>query len=90
LSLDWRDNLALIFKGRALTLYTIERIELIKSKVWAYCDRSRDYEDFIAMSPSTQELEEVRKWLYPLDGNPEWPNWVDVCIEKIKKGAGHD
>lgn len=83
---NWRSEIELIFEGEALQLWTIARIELLKAKVWAYCDRSKDYDDILAMRPNAIDLENVKDWLYPLDTNPSWPKWVDICVDKIKEG----
>ena len=86
---DWRLNLELIFSGESLTLHTIAMLELLKAKVWAYCDRTKDYTDIIAMAPSSEELEVVREWLYPLDAHPGCKKWFDKCIEKLNSGLNY-
>ena len=77
---QWRDELVLLYQGCALQLWTLPRIGLLKAKIWALCDRQRDFDDVIKMSPTNDELQTVKLWLNPLDGNPGWIEHVNNII----------
>ncbi|CAN5912349.1 hypothetical protein BH11MYX2_BH11MYX2_01270 [soil metagenome] len=44
-------------------LRTLGRPDLIKSKLFALCDRGTDWSDCIALAPSREELTEALPWL---------------------------
>ena len=80
----WQGRLASLFEGEALRLLTLHRSDLIKTKCWALCDRpGQDLEDLLGLKPTVEELLEARNWLLPLDGNPEWPEWVNKQMKKV-------
>ena len=81
----WQTGLQLIFQGEALTLYTLARLDLIRVKIWALCDRQKDLPDVIALAPTVDELDAVAVWLKPLDANPQWPSYIDSIIAFLKK-----
>tara|TARA_B100001094_G_C17582336_1_gene508014 strand:+ start:27 stop:554 length:528 start_codon:yes stop_codon:yes gene_type:complete len=87
---DWQTTTQIIYQGDALTFMTLSRSNLLKAKIWAYCDRTRDYDDILHMAPTPKELGDTAEWLYPLDTNPNWPEWVDECINNLTKGLGHE
>jgi hypothetical protein len=85
LPVDWKNNIQKIYSGGSLVLYTLGRLDLIRSKIWALCDRQIDLGDCIALNPTNNELAEVVDWLNPLDGNPDWPRHVAEVVKQLKK-----
>jgi hypothetical protein len=82
----WHKRLVNLFKGKALTLLTLHKSDLIKTKSWAYCERSGDdRDDILSLNPSIEELEEAMEWLKPLDANVDWPKWVQKKMAKLVK-----
>lgn len=73
---DWQTRTVLVFQGRALTLFTLGRADLLKSKLFALCDRAVDRPDCLALNPRKEELLELLPWLSELDANPLWPEHV--------------
>ena len=59
----WQSDLRLVFEGQALKLSSISRHNLIKMKMFAYCDRQIDYEDLEAMKPATGEFKSAEEWI---------------------------
>jgi hypothetical protein len=86
----WRDRLQPLYIGSALKLYTLGRIDLLRSKLFAYCDRQQDFNDCIALNPSIEELDEIIPWLKERDSNPLWPDHVDTSLEFLMKELGND
>jgi hypothetical protein len=64
---DWHDKVDKIFHGTAIKFWTLSRIDLLGTKIWALCDRRRDFDDVLAKNPTDDELIEAEKWLAPLD-----------------------
>ena len=46
------------------------RADLLKTKLFALCDRGTDLADCIAMAPTVVELKEAEPWLSEQDANP--------------------
>lgn len=70
LEAGWRERLQLAFKGEALTLFTLGRADLLRSKLFALCDRAIDRNDCFALNPTKSELMKCLPWLEARDGNP--------------------
>jgi len=88
---DWKKNTTSIFKGRALTLSTLGRIDLLRSKLWALCDRrEQDREDLLSMRPSSEELNKCLPWVQDQDTNPEWPDYVETRFKALAKDLGYE
>ena len=82
---DWRSDLQQIFKGKALSLLTLGRLNLLRSKLYAYADRNIDYQDCMALSPTLLELEACKEWVMQGDASELWPNRVEEIFTKLKK-----
>jgi hypothetical protein len=86
----WRENIVSIYKGVALELLTLGRIDLLKSKLYALCDRGVDFNDCVNLAPTDQEIGECMPWLLQGDGNPLWPDRVKEMIEALKEELKKD
>lgn len=73
----WERRTVDIFKGHAVNFKTLGRLDLIKSKMFAYCDRQTDLQDCIALNPNEMELIEALKWVKERDANTDWPEYVE-------------
>ena len=73
---DWQLRLQPLFSGQALSLQTLGRADLLKTKLFAFCDRQTDREDCIALKPTKDELIDAHRWVKIQDANPGWPNHV--------------
>lgn len=85
----WQKTIQPLYSGQNLKLSTLARIDLIRSKLWAMCDRLRDIEDLIAMAPTPEELVLAAEWVKPLDGNKDWPAHVDINIASLRRRLGY-
>jgi hypothetical protein len=87
----WRDRLRNVFEGRVVTLKTLSRMYLLRSKLFALCDRGLDLQDCIGLAPTNEELSEITPWLEEQDGNPDWPEHVRRTLadlqERLKDGV---
>ncbi len=45
----WLDRTVPLFNGRALRLKTLGRLDLLRSKLFAFCDRQEDLDDCLAL-----------------------------------------
>jgi hypothetical protein len=86
----WESRVVLIFEGSSLNISTLGRIDLLKTKLFAYCDRDIDYDDCVKLNPTIQELNECQKWVKDRDANDLWPSHVDNCFKLIAKGLGYE
>ncbi len=65
------------------------RPDLLKSKLFALCDRGTDVPDVIALAPTAKELAECAPWLEGQDGNELWPAHVRATLADIARRLGH-
>jgi hypothetical protein len=86
----WRENLQVVYKGQSLEIYTLDRINLLRTKLAALCDRGSDLEDVLAMKPTKKELDEAKDWVKQYDANELWPTHVEQQIKKIEEMLGVD
>lgn len=86
----WQQRLQLAYSGRALVLHTLGRSDLLKTKLFAHCDRGTDLRDCIALAPSVAELREALPWVQGQDANPDWPAHVESTFADLSKRLGHD
>ena len=85
----WELRLQEAFRGRVLVLRSLHRADLLKSKLFALCDRGLDLADCIALAPTPAELAEAITWLEPQDLNPRWPEHVRATLGDLAKRLGH-
>jgi hypothetical protein len=89
LPVGWRDRVQRIFEGRALVLSTLGRSDLLKSKLFALCDRGTDLLDCVGLAPTAEELAECLPWLALQDGNEEWPAHVRATLTDLARRLCH-
>jgi hypothetical protein len=70
-------------------LDTLGRADLLKTKLFALCDRGTDLPDCVAMAPTATELAESLPWVASQDANPDRPAHVEATINDLKKRLGH-
>ena len=85
----WRDRLHLVFAGAAIRLDTLGRVDLLKTKLFALCDRGTDLGDCLALAPTLDELSEAGPWVALQDGHPDWPAHVAATLEDLRRRLGH-
>jgi hypothetical protein len=87
---DWKTDLQQLYNGKSLTLRTLSRINIIRTKFWAMCDRMRDVDDLVAINPNDAEIEIAVRWVSPLDANPAWPKHVESMAQALKRRLDRD
>jgi hypothetical protein len=89
----WKSRLQPLFTGRAIRLQTLDRLDLLRSKIFALCDRGLDLADCVALHPSEQEVSAIREWLEYQDANPDWPAHVAAVLRdldsRLDRGVDH-
>lgn len=86
----WQSRTVLVFEGKSLTLHTLGRSDLLKTKLFALCDRETDLSDCIAMKPAREELRDSLEWIISQDTNPMWPNRVKSVFAILAKRLGYE
>jgi hypothetical protein len=86
---DWRNYLRTVFSGRSLHLECPGRDDLLRSKLFALCDRGLDLGDCLALAPTKEELAKLQPWLNQQDGNPGWPAHVHSTLSDLGRRLGH-
>ena len=90
LETDWRKCIVTIFIGKAITFQTLGRLDLLKTKLFAYCDRDTDLKDCIALKPTLEELNQCVEWVSFRDANPMWPANVNAHFSELKRRLGYE
>jgi hypothetical protein len=85
----WMDRLQIAYRGEAITLHCLGREDLLRSKLFALCDRGTDLMDCLALNPSGAEIEKIRPWLEAQDTNPDWPAHTRATIDDLMRRLGH-
>lgn len=86
LPLDWGTRLRPLFNGKNLKLTTLGRPDLLKTKLFAFCDRTDpDFGDLIQLKPTEAELNDSIDWVKKCDANPSWPNHVEKMFNYLKE-----
>lgn len=85
----WRERVQPAFAGRALVLTTLGRADLLKTKLFALCDRGSDLADCVALEPTTEEVAEALPWVSSQDAHPGWPAHVAATLADLQRRLGH-
>jgi hypothetical protein len=85
----WEARTQPLFDGQGLRLQTLGRLDLLRAKLFALCDRGIDIDDCLALAPRADELRTIAPWLAERDGNPLWPEHVAVRLANLAKRLGH-
>lgn len=85
----WKARLVPAFVGKAMMLSCLGRLDLLRSKLFALCDRGLDLPDCVALAPTTGELTELEPWLAARDSNPLWPAHVGEVLSDLGRRLGH-
>jgi len=85
----WRERLQPVYSGQALTIRTLGRLDLLRSKLFALCDRGIDLPDCLALMPTGDEIDEITPWLEERDGNPDWPAHVREVLDDLQERLRH-
>lgn len=86
---NWRRHLQVVYRGESIILRTLDRANLLKTKMFGLCDRGSDIGDCIALHPTADELREALPWLKKQDANPLWPEHVENTITDLGRRLGH-
>lgn len=85
----WEARLQDAFLGAALTLRTLGRADLLKTKLFALCDRGQDIGDCLALAPTAEELNQALAWVQDQDANTMWPEHVATTLADLGRKLGH-
>jgi hypothetical protein len=85
----WELRLQAAFTGQALTLRCLGREDLLKTKLFALCDRGLDLPDCLALAPTAEELRAALPWVEYQDANPDWPAHVQATLADLGRRLGH-
>ena len=70
-------------------LHSLGRADLLKTKLFALCDRGTDLPDCVALAPTAAELAEALPWVAFQDANPDWPAHVAATLADLGRRLGH-
>jgi hypothetical protein len=85
----WQNRMVLVLAGAAAKLWCLGRSDLLRSKLFALCDRGRDLSDCLALVPTAEELADLEPWVAAQSGNPDWPEHVRLTLADLCRRLGH-
>jgi len=85
----WRERTITLQEGISLRLRTLGRGDLLRTKLFALCDRGTDMEDCVALAPTEDELAEAAPWVAERDAHPGWPGHVGDVLAELGRRMGH-
>ena len=85
----WQLRLQVAFDGQAPKLLTLGQADLLKTKLFALCDRGTDLSDCLALVPTADELDQAEPWVKEQDANPLWPDHVQATLDDLRRRLGH-
>lgn len=85
----WLERVQSLYSGIALKLSTLGREDLLKSKLFALCDRGTDLGDCLARAPTRGEIDGAETWLVQQDADPMWPEHVRETLVDLSRRLGH-
>jgi len=85
----WESRLRPVFDGAFLRLNTLGEADLLKSKLFALCDRGTDLGDCMALAPSADDLASAEVWLAAQDAHPMWPDHVRSTLRDLSRRLKH-
>lgn len=71
-----------------MQLFTLSRTDLLRTKLYALCDRGLDFDDCLKLAPTKEEIEHCLPWVLQGDANPLWPKRVEEMIGELKAKLG--
>jgi len=86
----WRERLQTIFQGKAITMLTLGRNDLLLTKLFGLCDRGTDLGDCLALAPTRKELGAALAWLQKQDAHPGWPSHVEESLRDLAERLGYE
>lgn len=89
LGAGWEARTVVAFVGSAMVLRVLERGDLLKTKLFALCDRATDLQDCVALKPTAEELADALLWVQAQDTNDEWPTHVRATFASLSRKVGH-
>jgi len=86
---SWEKRLQTVFSGVALKLQSLGREDLLRTKLFALCDRGLDLADCLALAPTADELATLLPWVEEQDLNPDWPAHARATLADLREKLGH-
>jgi hypothetical protein len=81
----WQKRVEPLFSGTHVKLTTLGRLDLLRTKLFAFCDRGTDRQDCLALKPTAKELSECLEWVKHQDSNSKWPKHVEEMFTSLSE-----
>ena len=85
----WESRCQTVFSGQALRLESLGKADLLRTKLFAACDRGTDIADCVALRPLASELEQAARWVTLQDAHSGWPDHVAATVSDLARRLSH-
>jgi hypothetical protein len=86
---EWEDHLIVVYSGKAVTIRTLSRQDLISAKLHAAIERrAADYADLIDLKPTLAEIDLADAYCLRQGTNETYANLVRGYARQLKKDLG--
>lgn len=85
----WEQRTRYIYQDQMISLQTLGYEDLLKTKLFALCDRGTDLADCIALQPTVNQVRDAEEWLAAQDAHPAWPVHVHDTLEDLIVRLNH-
>jgi len=88
---NWKSQCNTLYQGKAVTLKSISRQDLINSKFHATVERyGKDYQDLLWLKPSLEELEAAKQYTLKQGAAETYEVFVNHYFQELKKDLAHE
>ena len=88
---NWENRTQSFFKGKSISFVTLGRSDLLKDKLWGFCDlREHDKPVILALKPTQSELVEAAQWVKNQEAHPSWSEHVNTKIKELLKDLNYE
>ena len=88
---NWNMRTQLFFSGKAIKFFTLGKSDLLKDKLWGFCDlREQDRSVILALKPSKNELLEASQWVQDQEAHIKWPAHVHSRVMELFRDLDYE
>lgn len=83
----WLDRCTKLYEGTSISIFSLNRTDLIKTKCLAYFDRQSptDLEDLLSLKPTKSEYNDTLKWILSVKEDDEADTEIKEFFDELQR-----